>query len=96
MSATASDPSGLIERLTAEGVLSLGEIARRLGSLRGKRPVHASRVGRWVTAGCELADGRTVRLEAVRVSGQRCSSWPAVIRYLGEQTRAAGREATRG
>jgi hypothetical protein len=77
----------LIDRLTAEVLLSLAEVARRLGHLRGKRPVHPSTISRWVTSGRRLSGGRTVRLEAIRVGGQWVTSWPAVQRYLAEQQR---------
>jgi hypothetical protein len=83
----AANPD-VIQRLTGEGLMPLSQVARRLGSLRGGRPVHPTTVGRWVVAGRRLPDGRRVRLEAVRIHGQWVTSWPAVLRYLAEQTAA--------
>ena len=78
-------PADLFDRLTSEGLLSLREVARKLKSLRGGRPVAPSTVYRWAMHGRRLPDGRTVRLEAVQVGGQFVTSWPAVRRFVADQ-----------
>jgi hypothetical protein len=94
--APATPQADLIERLTAEGLIPLAEVARRLGHLRGTRPVHSSTIGRWVMAGRLLPDGRRLRLEAVRIHGQWVTSWPATVRYLAEQQPAPAPEVGAG
>lgn len=79
------DRDTLVARLTSEGLIGPSAVARRLGSSRGGRPVHPSTITRWMGAGHMLADGRVVRLEAIRVGGLLRTSWAAVLRYLAAQ-----------
>ena len=78
-------PDDPVDRLTAEGLLSLSAVARRMPATRGDRPCHPSTVGRWVMAGTKVSGGRKVKLEAIRLGGKLVTSWPAVLRFLAAQ-----------
>jgi hypothetical protein len=81
----AAGPTDTITRLLAEGFIGSAAAARLLGQLKGGRPVHPGTIARWVLRGVRTGDGRTVRLEAARVSGKFVTSKPAIIRFLADQ-----------
>jgi hypothetical protein len=74
--------------LTNETPLSLSAAARTLPPGRRGRPVSLSCVLRWVLSGVRLADGRVVRLEAVRLGGRWLTSLEALQRFAERQTPA--------
>jgi hypothetical protein len=75
----------LVERLTTEGLVSMAAIARMLGELRGRRPVHPSTPYRWATKGVRTKDGRVIRLEYITLAGRPVSSRAALLRFLAAQ-----------
>lgn len=77
--------SELIERLTAEGLISMKEAAKLYG-----RKTHKSTPARHHVNGVKLAGGATVRLEAIRVGGSLCTSQAAVLRFFAAQNEVAG------
>ena len=81
--------SALVERLTAEGLVSMTAIARMLGELRGRRPVHPSTPYRWATKGVRTKDGRVVKLEHITLAGRPVSSRAALLRFLAAQQEIA-------
>ena len=78
----------LVERLTAEGFVSMAAIARMLGELKGGRPVHPSTPYRWATKGVRTKDGRVIRLEYLTLAGRPVSSRAALLRFLAAQQQA--------
>lgn len=72
--------------LSAEQTLSLVQAAALLPPARQGRPVSPSCVFRWIKDGVRTPDGRTVRLEAVRLSGRWLTSREALQRFAEAQT----------
>jgi hypothetical protein len=73
----------------------LSEAARRLPPRRQGRPVSASTPWRWATVGCRSADGRIVKLAAVRVGCTWMTSERALAKFLRAlQPDAAGAEVS--
>jgi hypothetical protein len=81
--------------LLAEHTMGFAAAARQLPRLRGGRPVHPSTLTRWATAGISAADGRVVRLEAVRVASRWVTSSEALSRFIADLTAAPGVELVR-
>jgi hypothetical protein len=79
------EPADLVERILAEGALGMSAIARLCGTFRGGAATHPSTPTRWATQGVRLADGRVVKLEAVKLNGRLISSKPALIRFIQAQ-----------
>jgi hypothetical protein len=77
---TAAD---LVERLTAEGLISMKDAAKLYG-----RATHKSTPTRHHVKGVRLADGTVIRLEAIRVSGALATSRAAVLRFFSAQNQA--------
>lgn len=69
-----------IERLTAEGLISMRDAAKLYG-----RNTHRSTPTRHAAKGVRLADGTTAKLEAIRVGGALCTSRAAVMRFFAAQ-----------
>jgi hypothetical protein len=88
------DPlSEVVARLLAEieagDGLSLPAAGRLFPAHRGDGSVDPSTVFRWRHKGRETPDGRTVKLEAVRVGGRWLTSRGAVARFVAALTAAA-------
>lgn len=68
--------------LVTEPLISFSEAARLFPTGRRARPVAASTVWRWATTGVRTKDGRTVRLETLRLGSRWITTTPAVQRFL--------------
>jgi hypothetical protein len=80
-------------RLLSEQLIGLPELAKRIRSHRHKGAISAQTTWRWATSGVELPDGRTVKLETVRLAGRFLTSWPAFERFvLAQSTHALKRK----
>ncbi len=75
-----STTAALVDRLTAEGFISMQAAARVYG-----RRTHKSTVTRHALKGVKLTDGTLLRLEAIRVSGSLVTSFAAVKRFIVAQ-----------
>jgi hypothetical protein len=75
--------------LSNEVPLNLVGICHRLPPGRGGVRPHPSTPLRWILRGAKTADGRVIRLAAVRVGGRWVSSVQALDRFLAELTAAA-------
>ena len=74
------------ERILAEGAKSLSIVARLHGSCsRNGSSIHSTTLARWALKGVRLADGRLVRLEAIRLGGRLVTSEKAFIRFVEAQ-----------
>ena len=60
-------------------VLTFSEAAKKLPRLRSGRPLHATTLWRWATAGL-----RGVKLETVQVGGVRVTSAKALPRFFAQ------------
>ena len=69
--------------MTNETLVNLTQAARMIPGRSGDKPLHRSTLHRWMTKGAKTADGRVVRLESVRVGGQRMTTQEALQRFLG-------------
>jgi hypothetical protein len=67
--------------LKREKALGLDEISKHLPASRGARKVSFTTVLRWIQKGARAADGRLVRLEALRLGSRWVSSLEAVQRF---------------
>jgi hypothetical protein len=72
-------PGGMVFR---EDALSLAQAARKLPSLRGRKPPHPATLYRWATVGRRSRSGRLVRLEVELVGGTNCTSIQALSRFF--------------
>lgn len=81
----ASSPQVLIEIQSGQG-FSLPAAGRQFPAHRGTGTVDPSTVFRWVTRGSKTANGRLVKLEAVRVGGRWLTSRDAVTRFVAALT----------
>ena len=79
----------VLTEIQSGGGLSLSAAGRLFPAHRGEGTVDPSTVFRWVTRGTRAADGRPVRLEAVRVGGRWLTSRGAVARFVTTLTTAA-------
>ena len=79
------DATEWVGRILTEGPLGMSAAARLLGTFRDGKPTHPSTLVRWHHRGVTLPDGRTVRLEAVRINGRLVTSRAAVIRFVAAQ-----------
>jgi hypothetical protein len=87
MSATNQTLTSTVAAEVAAGdVLTCPQVARRAPSTRQGRPLHPSTVLRWMLSGVRTANGRTVRLEAVRLGGRWVTSAAAYRRFVVAQT----------
>jgi hypothetical protein len=77
---------GTATQMMSETLLSLAEAARRLPPGRLGRPVSASTLFRWIVAGLRVADGRTVRLQAIKIGGRWLTSAEALTRFAAALT----------
>jgi len=76
--------------VTNETLVNLTQAARMIPGRSGDKPLHRSTLHRWMTKGAKTADGRVVRLESVRVGGQRMTTQEALRRFLDAMS-GAGR-----
>lgn len=72
--------------LISENVLSFGQAAKRVPPTRAGRPTSPSTIWRWFSHGCRAADGRLVRLEAVRLGGRWVTTLEAIGRFSAQLT----------
>src|SRR5205809_192495 len=80
----------LAQRLLAEGLRPLAQVARKVPSFRNGRPTSPGCLWRWATRGAKAADGTIVRLETVNLCGGRLlTSEAALARFLARLTAAA-------
>lgn len=84
-SGMSADKSDAVDRILSEGALGMSAAARLLGTFREGRPTHPSTVARWHRDGVTLADGRVIRLEAIRVNGRLVTSRGAIVRFIAAQ-----------
>ena len=75
--------------MNGEQLFSPSGIAARLPGYRNNSHVNSSTVFRWITRGVKTADGRTVRLQAVRLGLAWKTSLEAVARFSEALTAAA-------
>jgi hypothetical protein len=78
-------PQVLAEIQAGEG-LSPAAAGRLFTGHRGGKSVAPSTPFRWITKGAKAADGRVVKLEAVRVGGRWLTSRAAVGRFVAALT----------
>jgi hypothetical protein len=72
--------------VTSDSTLTLMQASRILPTGRnGSRP-HLSTLIRWIIEGVRLADGRRVRMEAVRLGGKWITSREALQRFTAALT----------
>jgi hypothetical protein len=83
---TQDTPTMLGIDLRKETLLGLAEAARRLPSARQGKAVTPSCLWRWAHRGVRLDNGRTVRLEVVRLAGRWLTSMEALVRFIERQT----------
>jgi hypothetical protein len=81
-------PQVLTEIQGGDG-LSLSAAGRMFPAHRGEGTINPSTVFRWVTQGTKTADGRVVKLEAVRVPGRWLTSRSALARFVQALTAGA-------
>jgi hypothetical protein len=74
-----------VDRILSEGPIGASEAARLLGVFRGGRSTHPSTPVRWMLSGVQLADGRRLKLEHIRVANRLMTSRPALVRFLVAQ-----------
>jgi hypothetical protein len=86
---TADPVSQVLSEIQAGEGLGLSAAGRLFPAHRGEGTVDPSTVFRWVTKGTKTADGRKVKLEAVRVGGRWLTSRAAVGRFVAALTVAA-------
>jgi hypothetical protein len=67
--------------IATESTLTLADAAKLLPSVRMGRPVSFQCILRWVQEGSRGPDGRTVKLEAVRLGGRWITSKEAMQRF---------------
>jgi hypothetical protein len=72
--------------VATETLLSFSQAARRFPPFREGRGVSPSTIWRWHRTGVRLADGRRVRLDAIRCGGRWLTSVEAVQRFIEAQT----------
>ena len=84
----------VLTEIQSGGGLGLSAAGRLFPGHRGNNTVDPSTVFRWVTKGMRTPDGRTVKLEAVRVGGRWLTSKGAVARFVGALTAAADPAST--
>jgi hypothetical protein len=87
-SSVADPVPRVLTEIQSGGGLSLSAAGRLFPGHRGNGTVDPSTVFRWVTKGARAADGRPVKLEAVRVGGRWLTSRPAVARFVAALTPA--------
>src|SRR5882672_11290813 len=75
-----------------EKVFPLSKASAFLPSSRLNKPVSLSCLHRWVLDGVKLADGRRVRLEALRLGGRWVTSLEAIQRFAEAQTPTLGND----
>jgi hypothetical protein len=68
---------------------SLAQIARRIPSTKGDRPVHPATLTRWILRGAKAPDGTVIKLEARKFPGGWKVTEEAVERFLDRLTQAA-------
>lgn len=83
----AALPLVLNEIQSGDG-LALSAAGRLFPAHRGSGSVDPSTVFRWVTRGSKTAEGRLVKLEAVRVGGRWLTSKGALTRFVAALTSA--------
>jgi hypothetical protein len=74
-----------IDRILSEGPIGASEAAAQMGVFRKRRGTHPSTIVRWMVDGVRLSDGRTLKLEHIRVSNRLMTSRAALIRFLAAQ-----------
>ena len=72
----------LTHPLLTETLISMAGAAKRVPSFRGGRPTNASTTFRWAMKGVKLADGTTVKLEAIKVVSRWVTSIEALTRFM--------------
>ena len=80
-----TDAPLVYQEIISGQAVSFPQVARRLPSYRGGRPVNPSTIWRWAFSGVRTADGRRVRLEVARLSGRWLTSEGALSRFLAAQ-----------
>jgi hypothetical protein len=78
-----------VERLMAEGLISMSEAAKMFGSCRSGAATHPATLTRKCLKGDPLPDGTRLKLEHVRVANRLMTSRQAVIRHITAMTAAA-------
>jgi hypothetical protein len=87
-------PSTVANEVASGDVVTLLELARRGPLTRGGKQLHVATITRWVLEGVRAADGRRVRLEAVRLGGRWVTSEAAYRRFLDAQTPELNTDST--
>jgi hypothetical protein len=75
----------LLREVMAGHARSLAQVAKLVPAGRGGRPTSPTTVWRWSRAGVKTADGRTVRLETMRIGGRYVTTEQALRRFLAAQ-----------
>lgn len=79
----------LVERLTSEGLINVGEATRVFGSARSTTSVHPQTIMRWIHKGTKVS-GRVVKLEAIKIGSQRwATSKQAIHRFIAAMQSAS-------
>jgi hypothetical protein len=84
----------VLTEIQAGGGQSPAAAARGIPGYRGNPTTKPSTVFRWITKGTRAADGRVIKLEAVRVGSRWLTSRGAVARFVEALTQAATPTAT--
>ena len=66
-----------------ETLINIAQATRMIPGRSGGKPLHRATLHRWISKGVKTPDGRVVRLESVRVGGQRMTTQEALQRFLG-------------
>jgi hypothetical protein len=80
-----NDRSTMTSEFSSEPKVLIATLAREIPSHRTGRCLGPQAIWRWVCKGLRLADGRVVKLEAVRLAGRWYSSHGALQRFITAQ-----------
>jgi hypothetical protein len=78
----------LTKNILAETRMSFAAVSREYGQ-SGGAPINASTPFRWATKGVKTSDGRTIKLEAVKLGSRWITSKEAVERFVARTTAAS-------
>lgn len=76
----------MVRRVLNEEKMPVAVAARLCGEYTGGSRLHPSTVVRWINRGVRLADGRRVKLDAVKFGSKLITSRQAIERFLAETT----------
>jgi hypothetical protein len=75
-----------VSRIMSEGPQGLAALAKQYPCHRRAGSLTPQALWRWATRGIKTPDGRTVRLEVIKLAGRYLSSAKAVERFITSQS----------